>query len=79
MTLRANTRPVPRRGLSREEAAAYIGVSPSKFDLLRKDGRIGAAKLLDGRKLWDIHALDAVFDALPEEVNDSAEEWSVAV
>ena len=34
------------RGLSRREAAAYIGVSPTLFDLLVKDGRMpGQAKI----------------------------------
>jgi hypothetical protein len=28
----SDTRPVPRRGLSREEAAMYIGMSPSTGD-----------------------------------------------
>jgi hypothetical protein len=34
MTSRAlsDTRPVPRRGLSREEAAMYIAMSPSNAD-----------------------------------------------
>jgi hypothetical protein len=44
-------RPMPRRGLSRVEAAIYLGISPSKFDELRKTGRIGPAKILDGCKL----------------------------
>src|SRR5215472_9116073 len=44
-------RPIPRRGLSRVEAAMYLGVSPSKFDEMRKDGRVGPAKLIDGRKV----------------------------
>jgi hypothetical protein len=57
----------PRRGLSREEAANYVGVSPSKFDEMRKDGRIGPPKLIDTRKVWDIHQLDEAFDALPED------------
>lgn len=58
---------IPRRGLSREEAAAYIGISPSKFDEMRKDGRIGPAKLIDARKVWDIHQLDEIFETLPSE------------
>ena len=28
----SHSRPVPRRGLSRTEAAMYLGISPSKFD-----------------------------------------------
>jgi epoxyqueuosine reductase len=54
-------RPVPRRGLSRVEAAMYLGISPSKFDELRKSGRIGPAKILDSRKLYAIEMLDEFF------------------
>ena len=79
MLARANTRPIPRRGLSREESAIYVGVSPSKFDEMRKDGRIGPARLIDGRKVWDIYALDQAFDAFPLEGGDIAEDWSTAV
>jgi len=77
--LRSETRPVPRRGLSRVESAAYFGISVSKFDELRKDGRIGPAKVIDGRKVFDIRMLDDVFDALPEENSDSFGDWTVAV
>ena len=72
-------RPVPRRGLSRVEAAIYLGISPSKFDELRKSGRIGPAKILDGRKLYAIEMLDEFFEALPDETHDSAEDWTVRV
>jgi hypothetical protein len=68
----------PRRGLSRVEAAAYLGISPSKFDEMRKDGRVGQAKLIDNRKLFDIRMLDEVFDALPSEGHDEADDWTVA-
>lgn len=75
MSARTIERPIPRRGLSREEAAIYLGVSPSKFDELRKDGRVGPAKLIDSRKIWDVRDLDEAFDAFPTEVNHDAEEW----
>jgi hypothetical protein len=78
-TALSQSRPSPRRGLSRVEAALYLGISPSKFDELRKDGRIGPARLIDGRKVWDVRELDLVFEALPLESNDSAEDWNVAV
>jgi hypothetical protein len=68
-------RPAPRRGLSRIEAAMYIGISPSKFDELRKDGRIGPARLIDGRKVWDVRDLDFAFEALPMETNE-ADDWT---
>jgi hypothetical protein len=69
----------PRRGLSREEAAMYLGISPSKFDDLRKDGRVGGPRLIDGRKVWDIRALDQAFDDLPYEGQDTDEDWKPAV
>ena len=55
------------RGLSRVEAAAYIGLSTSKFDELVGAGTMPKPKTVGTRKLWDRHALDAAFDALPDE------------
>jgi excisionase family DNA binding protein len=49
-------RPVPRRGLSRIEAAMYLGISPSKFDKMVEDGRAPQPRLIDGRKVWDSRA-----------------------
>jgi predicted DNA-binding transcriptional regulator AlpA len=56
---------IPRRGLSRIEAAAYVGISPSKFDELVADGRMPCARHIDTRKVWDVRELDLLFDALP--------------
>lgn len=72
-----DTKPSPRRGLSRSEAAAYIGVSPSKFDELRKDGRVGPAKVIDARLVFDVRRLDESFEALPDENHDDGSEWTV--
>lgn len=58
---------LPPRGLSREEAAAYIGVGTTKFDALVADGRMPAPKRIDGRRVWDRLALDKAFAALPDE------------
>jgi len=74
-----SSRPIARRGLSRVEAAMYLGISPSKFDGMRKDGRIGPAKVIDGRKVFDVRMLDEIFDALPDENHDEAEDWTAAV
>jgi hypothetical protein len=52
------------RGLSRVEAAAYVGVSPTKFDGLVRDGRMPAPTRLDRRKVWDRLALDQAFSLL---------------
>ncbi len=56
---------LPPRGLCREAAAAYVGVSPATFDKLVSDGRMPAPRRIDGRKVWDKLELDAAFDALP--------------
>jgi predicted DNA-binding transcriptional regulator AlpA len=63
----SDIRPVPRRGLSHEEAAMFIGVSARKFDQLVADGRMPLPRRIDGRKVWDIRALDLAFDALPSD------------
>lgn len=58
---------LPRRGLSREEVAMYLGISGSTFDEMRSAGQIEPPRLIKGRKLWDIRDLDMAFDALPRE------------
>lgn len=55
----------PRRGLSRIEAAIYIGIGPTKFDELVTNGRMPGPRLIDGRKVWDIRRLDLAFEELP--------------
>jgi len=60
-------RPVPRRGLSRAEAAMYVGVSASKFDELVRDGRMPGPKRIGRRKVWDVRELDVAFDSLPDD------------
>jgi predicted DNA-binding transcriptional regulator AlpA len=55
------------RGLNREVAARYVGVSPSKFDQLVDDGRMPRPKKIDGRRVWDRRALDCAFDALGDD------------
>lgn len=65
---------LPPRGLSRTEAAAYIGVSASLFDMMVKDGRMPKPKNINSRTVWDIRRIDKAFDELPggesEEVID---------
>ena len=58
---------LPPRGLSREIAAQYIGVSAGKFDELVRDHRMPPPKRIDGRKVWDRSALDEFFFALPDD------------
>lgn len=65
MTRPAASQPWAPRGMRREEAARYVGVSPSKFLELVADGRMPTPKEVDGCRVWDRMALDAAFDDLP--------------
>jgi predicted DNA-binding transcriptional regulator AlpA len=69
MNVRSTTRDrsTPRRGLSRVEAALYVGISPSKFDQMVVDGRMPGPRRIDGRKVWDVLELDLCFDELPRD------------
>jgi hypothetical protein len=64
---------LPPRGLSRVEAAAYIGVSVTFFDQLVDDGRMPHPKLINTRKVWDRLSLDRAFEALPTDGDEN--EW----
>ncbi|SDP39301.1 Helix-turn-helix domain-containing protein [Filomicrobium insigne] len=61
---------LPPRGLSRAEAAAYIGISPTTFDAMVKDGRMPPAKQIGARTVWDRLQLDRFFAELPDAVVD---------
>jgi len=54
------------RGLCREAAAQYVGISPVTFDMMVADGRMPGPKQIGTRKVWDIRALDIAFDRLPD-------------
>lgn len=58
------------RGLGRDEAARYIGVSPTTFDKQVAAGNIPAPIDRFGRDVWDRLALDRLFDDDPSKVDD---------
>ncbi len=67
------------RLLTREQAAAYVSVSPNTFDEMVKAGRMPRPRLLSRRRrAWDVRALDAAIDRLPVEGQDAQidETWS---
>ena len=65
---------LPPRGLSRVQAAEYIGVGVTKFDEMVGDGRMPQPKRIDGRRIWDRIRLDAAFAALDDEAGPK-NEW----
>jgi predicted DNA-binding transcriptional regulator AlpA len=69
-------RRVTPRGLSRAEAADYIGISASTFDKLVIDGRMPKPKRINSRTVWDRYELDGAFEALSGSAD--ANPWDTA-
>lgn len=67
MTMHPDPTGYPPRGMSREEAARYVGVGVTKFDQMVTDGRMPRPKKIDGRVIWDRLKIEAAFTDLPEE------------
>lgn len=61
-----------RIGLSRTEAAEYIGVSASTFDAMVADGRMPNPKEIGARRVWSRRAIECAFADLPEIGHDRA-------
>jgi hypothetical protein len=55
------------RGLRREAAADWVGMSPTKFDELVKAGLMPNGKKVRGCRVWDRYLLDIAFENLPDE------------
>lgn len=60
MTDRAGL-PYPPRGLSREDAALYIGVGTTTFDRLVEEGRMPKPIRIGKRVVWDRLKIEAAF------------------
>jgi predicted DNA-binding transcriptional regulator AlpA len=56
----------------------YIGVSATLFDRMVADGRMPGPRRIDGRKVWDIRAIDMAFDDLPRENGAERSSWEDA-
>ena len=66
MTRVALIPPADRLGMSRPEAAEYIGVSPSLFDIMVMDGRMPRPKKINSRTIWDRRQIEQSFADLPD-------------
>jgi predicted DNA-binding transcriptional regulator AlpA len=67
---------LPPRGLSRVQAAAYIGISPTLFDGMVADGRMPRPVRINARTVWDRVKLDEAFAALSEDEYGGDDPWS---
>ena len=64
------------RGLSRVQAAAYVGVSPSLFDEMVKDERMPKPMRINSRTVWDRVKLDEAFAALSDSDKGGDDPWN---
>ena len=60
----SNSTHCERRGLNRLQASNYVGISPSMFDELIKEGVLPQPLRLRSRVLWDVRRLDEAFDEI---------------
>ncbi len=68
--------PLPeKRGLSRIEAAAYIGIGATKFDAMVSFGQMPEPKRIGSRKIWDVRAVNQAFEELPGGNTNETNEW----
>lgn len=65
----------PKYGLNRAEAAAVIGVGPTKFDELVATGAMPAPHIVGSRRLWGHSELIAAFLALPTTEKRATNSW----
>ncbi|RWX72506.1 hypothetical protein EOA24_00500 [Mesorhizobium sp. M2A.F.Ca.ET.039.01.1.1] len=66
---------LPPRGLSRDEAAAYLGIGTTLFDRLVEEKKLPGPKSLGGRLVWDRLAVDVAFEAIPTDGAAPADPW----
>ena len=64
-------------GISREIAAAYIGVSETKFDELVKRDMMPPPRVVDGRRVWVRDEVQEAFLRLPtpKQASTVADPW----
>ena len=60
------------RGLRRAAAAAYVGVSPTKFNDMVSRGCMPKPRVDNGSRIWDRLELDEAFSALPHVDQDKS-------
>jgi hypothetical protein len=65
---------LPPLGLRRIVAAEYVGVSPTLFDEMVRDGRMPGPKRVNTRVIWDRRQLEEAFAALPTDGAEATDE-----
>ncbi len=78
---RAVKAPIQPRGLTREDAAAYCGLTPEGFDVWVKRGIVPGP--IPGTQRWDRKAIDLALDRAsglesPQKEDNAFEQWRAA-
>jgi predicted DNA-binding transcriptional regulator AlpA len=63
---------LPRFALRRDEAAASLAVSPTKFDEWVSDGRMPKGIKIDGVVLWDVTAIREAWERMRDGDNSKS-------
>jgi hypothetical protein len=63
------------RGLSRIDAAAYVGIGTTLFDQLVATGKMPRPFRLEGRVIYDRRRLDAAIDDMQDDPNPANIVW----
>ena len=58
--------PFEKLGLSRLEAAGFIGVTPTAFDVLVREGDMPPARRVGTVDRWDRRQIEAAFSNMPQ-------------
>ena len=65
-----------KRGLSKVEAAEYIGVGTKKFDEMVNTQLMPSPRLAGSYTLWEVRELDDYFERLPQKGQRPVGVWS---
>ncbi|MEL6596028.1 MAG: hypothetical protein AAFQ47_08830 [Pseudomonadota bacterium] len=68
---RSHKPPTPKRGLTRDEAAHYVGVSATTFDRLVQQKVMPKPIKAFSRAIWDLNALDMAFESFAASDDDN--------
>ena len=60
------------RGLSRSQAAAYVGIGATLFDRLVATGKMPQPREIAGRRVWDRQEVDRAFEELPHVADEAS-------
>jgi predicted DNA-binding transcriptional regulator AlpA len=62
--------------MRRDDAAAYLGISTSKFDDWVARKLMPSPKRQDGVVVWDRYRLDRAFESLPDDADTGVDSWA---